>query len=691
MEINISLDLGSDTLKVAYAFTYLSKDYYGKITPESYDGFSANPFPAVAFYHEEENKWYFGDQVDSISSNSYFNTVKIKSLLSLLSDFGNVHINRENREFYKKTNHFPKFHFPLRRMVLQDYQQMIDLNLTFEAQSYTPKDVCSMYFDYVYDVVTRRIKLLLSECQIKDKVTFNLAIVYPTKSNIEYINELKRLIETSFKQKAKTVQSSNKCLCQFAKYLGMVMPGEKILLFDMGEEDISVAKAYLATTENNESAIAIDGQSGHSDPIEIGGNDIDEVIANKIEEKIRGREIPGTPSFGELGHIVEKGLNAKQYLFIKNIKMAKTYFSRMNDEPFLASAFDDGIPIDIHREVYIQTSISSDDVLDWIGIKKDVGIVRDVVQYIRNEVRLPVNHDVSKVLLCGGLAETIGLQDYISTHLPRKIKVLGFDYAGKNLSQFSIQKYEDSVYAAALGGAMIALKNYKILIALTLSYGTFLYSGNPRLRFLRVLVNKGTILPKEGAEFLTYCRIYGSKVEQELLSTHLTKSEISRSSLTLTYDRELVIFEPKSRERKQVEEKAGLKVISGSQTNNAMDICFYVKKRGEYKKVKILPDGINFIEGIKIDPEGRIKPFIRTITKGDYDALFNHFKNIEGYGATKADQEARQLIEFNNQMVKVTYLDYPGNTEYVCGFDIVIEYDNFQDNLAIDQDDRFGE
>ena len=116
-----------------------------------------------------------------------------------------------------------------------------------------------------------------------------------------------------------------------------------------------------------------------------------------------------------------------------------------------------------------------------------------------------------------------------------------------------------------------------------------------------------------------------------------------------------------------------------------------MKKRGEYKKVKILPDGINFIEGIKIDPEGRIKPFIRTITKGDYDALFNHFKNIEGYGATKADQEARQLIEFNNQMVKVTYLDYPGNTEYVCGFDIVIEYDNFQDNLAIDQDDRFGE
>ena len=100
MDLNISLDLGSDTLKVAYAFSYLGKDFYGKITPESYDGFTANPFPAVAFYHDVDKRWFFADEVDSIRSNSYFNTVKIKSLLTLLSDFNDSKTNKINRDFY---------------------------------------------------------------------------------------------------------------------------------------------------------------------------------------------------------------------------------------------------------------------------------------------------------------------------------------------------------------------------------------------------------------------------------------------------------------------------------------------------------------------------------------------------------------------------------------------------------------
>ena len=463
----------------------------------------------------------------------------------------------------------------------------------------------------------------------------------------------------------------------------MINFGEKILLFDMGEEDISVSKASLIKGAGNTSGIAIDGQSGHNMPIEIGGNDIDEVIAAQLEKRIAGREIPGTPSYGEAGHIEEKGLNSKQYLFVKNIKMAKTYFSRMNYEPYLNEVFSEGIPVDAHREVYVQTIINKTDVLQWIGIDKNLGICKQILDYINQEVKRPVNTDVTKIMLCGGLAETIGLEDAVRSKMAKTTKVVCFDYAKDRKGQFSIQKHEDSIYAAALGGAMISLKNYKIQMVLTLSYGTFLASAlnGVTTRFLRLFVDKGTPISENGDTFLFPSTISGYTVAQEILSTHYTQSQISQfTNLKLTGNKELFIYEPGSTDRNRVAKAAGLEVISGAAKGNSMNIYFFVMHRG--KRVKVTIPKISYIEGVRIDGNGKITPFIKTVTRSDRQDLINYYRRsgmILAQAQTKADTEIAKneepiYLTINNQTFKYLKCDV------IIDFDKVVEFSDNQED-----------
>ena len=59
-EICIGLDLGSDTLKIAYAF---GSDKCGKFLDDKH---SLNvAVPAVAYYDRAAGKWIYGDGVDS--------------------------------------------------------------------------------------------------------------------------------------------------------------------------------------------------------------------------------------------------------------------------------------------------------------------------------------------------------------------------------------------------------------------------------------------------------------------------------------------------------------------------------------------------------------------------------------------------------------------------------------------------
>ena len=112
-EICIGLDLGSDTLKIAYAS---GSDKCGKFLDDKH---SLNvAVPAVAYYDRAAGKWIYGDGVDS-GERSFINVVKIKALISMLIDRPEAPtVVKKNREYYADGSRFPKFCFPARRKIL---------------------------------------------------------------------------------------------------------------------------------------------------------------------------------------------------------------------------------------------------------------------------------------------------------------------------------------------------------------------------------------------------------------------------------------------------------------------------------------------------------------------------------------------------------------------------------------------
>ena len=56
--LNVSIDLGSDTMKVAYAFEYEGAVYYGKISKKGLPTEVA--IPAVAYYDTQSKAWSYG-------------------------------------------------------------------------------------------------------------------------------------------------------------------------------------------------------------------------------------------------------------------------------------------------------------------------------------------------------------------------------------------------------------------------------------------------------------------------------------------------------------------------------------------------------------------------------------------------------------------------------------------------------
>ena len=198
-----------------------------------------------------------------------------------------------------------------------------------------------------------------------------------------YVSELVRLAKKAFGAAPAKVLSSTKALSMYAFQRGMLAPGESLLVFDMGEEDISVVKASLL--ENGR--LVVDGADGHNEPCDIGGNDVDDAVAEYIEGCIRRRETVGTPSFGTEGHINERGLHSKQYLFLKDIKKAKMILSVPLRE---GSVFEKGVPVAVARDLYIQRKLTREEFCACIGVAGNRGVARRIADYIIEEVSRPV-------------------------------------------------------------------------------------------------------------------------------------------------------------------------------------------------------------------------------------------------------------------------------------------------------------
>ena len=292
MRLNIGIDLGSDSLKIAFAYqgsATVSKRKnasfeYGKFESEN-DSIRV-AMPALAYYDDEKSVWIYGDDVEKKSATSFVKVVKLKSLLSLLIPKSQSDVTLSNKELYEKGHHFPKFFFPARRGMDENFQDAIDEGRTFEVANYTPKKVLEEFFKtFVLNVVKQNVKKL-SELHKVD-VSMNdirTTVVFPPMVGDVYVNELCRLVKGAFGKEPYKALSSVKALALYAFRRHMIDEGEEALIFDMGEENISVAKAFM-----NGKQVLIEGAEGHNEPLAIGGVDVDDAIASYVETSISRR------------------------------------------------------------------------------------------------------------------------------------------------------------------------------------------------------------------------------------------------------------------------------------------------------------------------------------------------------------------------------------------------------------------
>ncbi len=600
-KLNVCLDLGSDVLKTAFAYKSENDVVFGKFSKDNL--FTQIAIPAVAFYDKNTNKWVYGSEVNKLNGDSYMTVIKIKSLLELVSFKINDNVTSSNLNFYLNRNSFPKFYFPVVRKRFDDFSKEEEKQRTFTAVGYTPEKVVKGFFEYVKKFVFEQTNKLMQNRQVSfDGI--EIAIVNPPKIGKEYTTEIKRVVEAAFGQgSVKKVLPSTKAISIYAARLGLLEKNESCLVFDMGEEDISVAQ----TTYTKEHGVILDGVEGHSEPTELGGLDIDEAIYNYIESVIYHRETVGSPSSGEEGHIYEKSVFAKQYLLMQDIKRMKVALSFGGGK-----FFPNGVPISVHREVIVQRKITADEFKRIIKPTAD-----KIADYIIKELKLPINFGVKKVILSGGLVETYALLNYIrnkaaSEGLTQRIVTL--ENSGAMGDSFSILPHEDASYSSAVGGAMIAALDIDVKTVLSLSYGT--WGGNSTKKLLKIFAERGAILESNENLFTTKFRLIGSKIDgEEMYSCVATPDEIKndadvgvgmRKYKNVEYfSGSLVVGDYGSAQRYAAQKDISLKVVAGGVGSQ---IKLY------YGGVEIQERDVNsdyyFIEGIKVDETGRATPYV---------------------------------------------------------------------------------
>lgn len=606
----IGLDLGSDMLKIAFAYRTgagRSDLCFGKLCDSNY--LTSVAIPAVAFYDKRTGGWIYGSAVNKSSNDSYVTVVKIKTLLSLLSEKESEQITSLNKTYYWQKNHFPKFFFPIQRSLVEDFcGEMVDKNRTFTVKDYTPAKVCEEYFKYIQSVVSERVKAL----EAKRGVKFDgpeIAVVHPPKVGGEYVDELNRLVENAFGNKSVVkVLNSTKAISLFAVELKMINPDESFLVFDMGEEDISVAQA----TYSSRYGVLIDGVDGHSRPVELGGLNVDEAIYDYIENSIKERETVGTPSAGQDGHIYESSVFAKQYLLMKEIKKSKVALSYKG-----GSYFPKGVPLSIYREVILQKNLTLPEFQS-----ATLEVIKKISRYIIDELKRPINDKVKKVILSGGLVETYSLFNYIereaSKYCPSKQILSVTTTAPKD--DFDLKDNEDASYAPAIGGALVALNNIEIKTMLSLSYGT--WTGNTANKALKIFAERGSILPSDGSKFYTneISLLSATVDDEEIYSLVVNSDEIAadadlppsqRRFKNIDYDgkKAVILGDKGSIKRRNCSHDLGLETVSGGEANSQIGLWY--KGTRVYKITPVaFQKNVTFKEGIIVDKNGRATPTI---------------------------------------------------------------------------------
>ncbi len=592
MRVHIAFDFGNDTLKVAYAYVDEHKnDVFGKITEREND-------PGVlteSFYDPETDQWFHAGQADDHLESSLELLVQIQDLLGLLKK--NKH-QANNIQYYQSGNNFPSFFFPNKPDVQVDEESMADRvskHLTFKVDGWTPKKVCESYFGYIASLIEKKLKHLNPE--------YVCRVLYSTKEG-EWLREFERLLNESLKPASIEFVNSNKCLGYLCLKGGMLGENDAVSIFDIGENKIAAAK--VSTVKGQ---LYIDGNDGHSLPMEVGGLAFDEAFANSVMKKV-GSEMTATVE-GSVADQLRFYSNSSQRDFSKKIKKLKTF---LGNDLFYD---EDGLSFSFKTKTDHSTDIKREDFESWVGVSNCAGPAGQIVNYIKNEVARPACAGVSRIILTGGGAETLGLKRLIAEKLGSNYEILELTFESEN-----IPNSQKLIFAPAIGGALSSLDGHEFKMRLARTYGTFTRFGAGHQNYFSCFAGGN-----KGEEVVGNCTVHGQYMQFSGRLAQTTNVAVKVASIGLS-------LEELNLKRNELAAK-GIKVVTNSNNptvylyddgNSLTDrlrvlleqnLGFRYDLNGEAKKIKLImkyegrqvsliggEPAVNFEYGFKFDEDG---------------------------------------------------------------------------------------
>ena len=465
IKLSICVDLGSDTLKIVCAYVLGGVTHTDKVVDaQSYH----TAIPAAAYYNAANRTWRYGYQLFDGSVTTFDRVVKIKDLLSLLtkySGFDDAQL-QDNVNQYQSGNTYAYYDFPVR----QQRPQLWSLFCTdpaykdsrFRAEQ-SPRTVCEGYFDYVYNNIMRDyLQRLRRQGVLYSAATMAVTLLCPSRIGNAFTSELERLVRKGFYIDATipvNVLTPNKALGVLAVYNGcfsqhnmLSNKGERALIFHIGEEQISVAK-FAAYLVNGCKVFQVEGISGHNQPKNLGGNNIDKAISDWFTQEIGRRE--------SVGNVQETSTRTANFYLMRAIKAAKYLLAK--DAAADEKDYPNGVPIRQCRDAIVGAMLTQEKLSQLLCDSEDV---QAIARYIAEELSRPGNRDINHVYLAGGASTTCGLLSYLRRETETADIAL-FDSS----VDCDIPAYELNVYAAAIGAAQMALRGDHIDSVLTRTYG----------------------------------------------------------------------------------------------------------------------------------------------------------------------------------------------------------------------------
>lgn len=300
-KVVFSFDLGSDTLKMGYAYEE-GKGAVADVLPLT-DASSA--LPAVALYEEATDTWYYGVEAVSKAVDSQRPIVKIKDLLQ----------KAENETFL---NGF-------------DFENTT-VGYTFKSKTLSVKNVLQAFFKLaIVDLKDKAVsKLQIEDAEFTNKIMFT----FPNTASDASKNIVKELIESlnyKIRALAEPVAAASCCLHEGIKL------GNEVMVVDLGVLTSSVA--IFKPNASTDDVLNLKKVSN----INYGGHHFDEVLYQYVVEQ-SGKK--------------EEITNYQKYLLRDNIRKAKEDLCNGEEEVVIEYQSDSLVYVNVTRDTFIQETKS---------------------------------------------------------------------------------------------------------------------------------------------------------------------------------------------------------------------------------------------------------------------------------------------------------------------------------------------